>query len=66
MIREIKIYELSCDNNCGVKLPTTDENYIPQGWQEATVGPCGLTNYYKQVLLCPACYQQHLIAENKK
>jgi len=56
MIVEIKVWEIRCDF-CPSKHTETSayKPSAPEGWGYVKVGPCGLTDYYRDELACPEC-----------
>lgn len=48
-----------CDT-CNVEkiIESTMKPDLPKGWAYREVGPCGLTNYYKNVEICPKCVKK--------
>lgn len=60
MIRELKTVEYSCDFGCGTKVVASSfGGDLPQGWGTVKVGPCGITNYYRDDLACPTCLAKY-------
>jgi hypothetical protein len=59
MIREIKTFEIEC-SDCHSKETFHGTKYDkPSGWGVVTVGPCGMTDYYRGEDLCPDCMEKH-------
>lgn len=55
MITELKRWRLIC-NNCKKEVIVEDTYFkYPEGWTEVAIGPCGTTNYYRELDLCPEC-----------
>ncbi len=61
MITELKTFEITCDC-CGTSVETraSRESRVkyPEGWEIISVGPCGLTDYYRNELRCPKCVKK--------
>lgn len=56
MIREKKTFEISCER-CGktVTVQSVSTPDLPKGWKTVSVGPCGMTNYYRDEIRCIKC-----------
>jgi hypothetical protein len=56
---ELRKFVFWCDM-CKVQEIIEDirEPDLPKGWIYRSVGPCGLTNYYKKVEVCPKCAKE--------
>jgi hypothetical protein len=55
MRTELRTWRLTCDK---CKKSVIVQAYLferPKGWGDRSVGPCGLTNYYRDEDLCPKC-----------
>ena len=55
MIRELKTFEYRCDFCGETKVSQSFRQEHPSGWGLIEVGPCGLTDYYRNDLACEKC-----------
>ncbi len=63
-IIEVKTWLIICDR-CRERKTVTDtlKPSKPAGWTVGEEGPCGLTDYFREVLLCPACSKKERLAK---
>lgn len=58
MPSEIKKWQFRCaccNTTAFVEGPYAE---LPKGWRYVKVGPCGLTNYYRDEERCPKCVKK--------
>lgn len=56
MKQELKVYKFTC-YMCHVSIIITGRpGEKPPGWEVTQVGPCGMTNYFKDEEVCKDCY----------
>lgn len=61
---EVKTFRLRCDRCrrlCDGKSFTATkygDPLPPKGWKMVSVGPCGLTNYFRNEIHCPQCVEK--------
>lgn len=56
MSAELKLYEIKC-GRCQTceHILSVHKPSLPEGWTTESVGPCGLTDYYRDEPRCPTC-----------
>lgn len=57
-VRELKQYEIVCDHCGKARVESRDPYLVPDGWSHQSVGPCGLTDYYREELWCRTCTKE--------
>jgi hypothetical protein len=56
-VEKLRTYERRCDK-CDKRERTEATGsapLLPIGWTRRSIGPCGLTNYYRDEEWCPEC-----------
>lgn len=57
MKQEVQTIQITCDRcrTTVIYTPLIDDK--PDGWKVISVGPCGMTDYYRNEDRCPACME---------
>lgn len=55
---EVKTYKYICDKCKKEAVVHAMYNILPIGWTTEEVGPCGLTDYYRDEDICTSCNNQ--------
>jgi hypothetical protein len=58
VIDVVKIVFFVCDQcsaRLRVEISSSMGRFLPTGWTAHEVGPCGMTDHYREEHLCPKC-----------